>query len=571
MNIFVKRENGAITIFISLMLVSILSIGSLVLEAGRLQSARTQLNEATVSAETSVISNYDLTLNDRFGIMAFEDDADTKADFNDYLSFNSDLDAEYKGNNVTRLYALAEVEMDGIYNFTYPSVIKRQILSKTKYTKATYDFPINIDTLSSFWPEFRSKCSQAQSLISSLSKGTGSISGDYSSALNAVEKAFSSIYDYDKNCVVVIPDSEVSILPSKTGTITDTIPTEEISRIQSTLDEAKSLVGEYASSIGGVDSGVEEEETSIGITGDYSSTRTEMKKAVTGANYSLNNLATMSSDIIGKMSSVSSALGTNDNAETNMLINSYIADTFSNRAYLANGSVNPTRGTKSANNFSAACAEYIFAGNANETVNQQSAYWIIFYIRFVDNINLVSKSSGADNRTKFIWAFYETLVDMEVLTTHKGLVPLTKTSLFLPMSKASQIASQFSDMTVVETSLKNIGSVTTAERVAGDGNERLTTNGSGLADYTDYLSLALWFVPNTEKMLRISDLIQLEMRYRQKYVTNETVDFYMKNQNSYCRANVMAVFNSILPVISLSGNDRDMNGIKINAVKFVGY
>lgn len=339
MNIFVKRENGAITIFIALMLVSILSIGSLVLEAGRLQSARTQLNEATVSAETSIISSYDLTLNDRFGILAFEDGEETKAAFNDYLSFNSDLDGNYKGNNVTRLYSIFNVDMDGVYNFTYPEVMKRQVLSTSRYLKSTYNFPINIDTLSTFWADFNTKAQKAMNIINSATSQNGSISGAHFSALKAVEKAFTNIYDYDKNCIVVLPGDEASKLPSKTGTVQDSIPADEVSKIQKTLDRAKSVVGEHASSIGNVDKGADITETSVGVTANLTSTRAEMQKLVSGGRYNLGNIRTLCNNSIGKMIDVAKALSKNDTAETNMIINSYISSCFSNRAALANGSV----------------------------------------------------------------------------------------------------------------------------------------------------------------------------------------------------------------------------------------
>ena len=47
---FRKNSYGVITVFISLMLVSILSLGTLVIEIARYQTAKTQLSEANISA-----------------------------------------------------------------------------------------------------------------------------------------------------------------------------------------------------------------------------------------------------------------------------------------------------------------------------------------------------------------------------------------------------------------------------------------------------------------------------------------------------------------------------------------
>ena len=59
---FRKNSHGVITVFISLMLVSVLSLGTLVVEVARYQSAKTQLAEANISASTSMVANYDVDL-----------------------------------------------------------------------------------------------------------------------------------------------------------------------------------------------------------------------------------------------------------------------------------------------------------------------------------------------------------------------------------------------------------------------------------------------------------------------------------------------------------------------------
>ena len=69
----------------------------------------------------------------------------------------------------------------------------------------------------------------------------------------------------------------------------------------------------------------------------------------------------------------------------------------------------------------------------------------------------------------------------------------------------------------------------------------------------------------------MADLIQLEMRYRQRYVVNETVDFLMSEMDTYCRVKTDAALNSALPVISVGGEGSTPDGTTFYSIKYVGY
>ena len=127
-----KLEQGVITVLVSSLLAGFLSLGTISLEAGRYQVAKTQLSEASISAATSMIAAYDATLYERYGLLAIDTEAATVERCREYLEFNSDLSAGYIGNNLTQLYKIDSVEMQGVYNLTYPSVVKRQLLSREK-------------------------------------------------------------------------------------------------------------------------------------------------------------------------------------------------------------------------------------------------------------------------------------------------------------------------------------------------------------------------------------------------------------------------------------------------------
>ena len=139
-----KNSNGVITVLVSLLLVGILSLGTVVLEAGRFQAAKTQLAEANASAATSMIAAYDSDLYARYGLLAIDTERFTSERCMEYLNFNSDLSIGYKGNRVSRMYTIESVELEGMYNLTYPSVLKRQILSRAKYHVIPQDYELNV-------------------------------------------------------------------------------------------------------------------------------------------------------------------------------------------------------------------------------------------------------------------------------------------------------------------------------------------------------------------------------------------------------------------------------------------
>ena len=158
MNRIIKSAKGAISIFVALMMAGILSLGTFVLEAGRLQAARTQLSEATISASSSMLSSYNIDLHDRYGILAIDSQRSNDISCRNYLDFNSDLAAGYFGNNVTRLYKIEDVSMTGVYNLTYPHILKRQLLTVAKYNLVPEDSQFNMYTASYALDELQMKC-----------------------------------------------------------------------------------------------------------------------------------------------------------------------------------------------------------------------------------------------------------------------------------------------------------------------------------------------------------------------------------------------------------------------------
>ena len=569
---FLNKTKGVITVFISLLLMSVLSFGTLVIEAGRYQSAKNQLSEVNISAATSVLSNYDMDLYQRFGILAFTDDNDTKTNFSENVYFDSDLNAGYRGNNATCLYRISDAKMTGFYNLTYPSVLKRQILSKSKYLRSTYSYAVNTNNVNSFLGSFMSKCSTVTPILQSAISGSNP-TGIFSAACSRVESAFTDLKIYDEGCTANLSSSATSILPSKTGTVKDVVPDSEIEAIQATLDDAKTVVPAYSSSIGNVSAVNEDNESTAAVSINYSGIREKMKnQRVTGSG----GLADIALNTVSSMQNVLAQLSSGDGAQVNLMVNSYIAKHCANRTYIPNGFSGATD-SRATDNFVSACAEYIFCGSGSEKENQEAAYWMIFYMRFVDNLNCISsirQLSTGSAALKVLLAYYESLIDLELMTSYKNetSVPMTKTSLFLDPSSIVSFNAFTRTCDILDVLKNQIRSVKTVQKSVGDTQVNCyTVNGSDNAGYSDYIAASLWFVSNADKRMRLSDIIQLEMRYKQAHILGETVSFRSKNYYTYCRVETNATFSTLLPVISINGGGNALSVTSFKSIKYVGF
>ena len=565
-----RKEKGVITVFVSTLLISVLSFGTLFIEAGRLHSAKAQLAEVNISSAESVLSNYDLNLYQRYGILAYNLDNDTKTRFQDYIYFDSDLDANYLGNNATCLYNIKNAELTGFYNLTYPSVLKRQILSKSKYLRSSYSYTMNLGNMANIIAEFRNKADTVNGVLSSSAQNP---EPKYVSALSHVEDAFRDLSIYNEAAQAVLDSNTTNILPSKTGVKKDNIPQSEVEAIQATLDDAKNVIPEYTSYIGGIDAGNEDVESTAKVSINSSSIRSSMKSANV---FGSNSLASTAKSTISSMKNILSSLGTGTDGQTNLLLNSYLTKHCPNRAYVPDGFAGAAN-SNSKDNFVNSYAEYIFGGKASETENQEAAYWQIFYFRFCDNLYCIIKnySSFGNNASKILWAYYESLIDMNLLTDHSGdvVVPITKTKLFLPINDETKL-NYFSRDSYIDDVLKNKLNTLNQEIQMQSNNKAgkyKSCSGVNYAGYSDYISIALWFVSNAEKFTRLSDLIQLEMRYRQAHISSETLSFRSENCFTYCRVETEAQFRTLLPVLSIDDHGEAFSQASFSKVKYVGF
>lgn len=570
-----KGARGVITVLVSLMLVGVLSVGTLVIEAGRYQAAKTQLSDATISAATSMIAAYDSDLYERYGLLAIDTERFTEEIAQDYLSFNADQAFGYKGNKVSRMYTVNSVELNGIYNLTYPSVLKRQVLVRAKYHVVPQDYALNTDTITGFFANFQKKCEYVSEQLTSVANGSAANGGisdvptEMQSALKALYETYSKSENYDKQLGIVLSDSTRALLPSVTGTVENGAPSEDIGDINATLANASTVLGSEGSVLSYAN-GTVAEETDVSISVKFmSDIKNNIKDVSSGTNI-VNDTVVLAKKIKELAQSFNAALNMlSSDREGNLLLNSYIAQYFSNRNNKIKTYSAPSRGASSGENstFVSACVEYFFEGSASETENQSTAYEYLQAIRLINNLYTVMTTSRSFKQANIYsvaahiaWANFESILDMELLTSYSVSVPFDKSRQILSVQSASSVAAAFSSHSTADA-LKSLGYY---------NGTNFSVAGSYAFSYKDSLAFALWFVPNSNKLLRMADLIQLEMRYREQHIEGKAASFLMSEQNTYCRIKCTAKFSALLPTVSL-GTGNSVKGVAFQSIKYAGY
>ena len=570
-----KNENGVITVLVSLMLIGILSLGTLVLEAGRFQAAKTQLGEANTSAATSVIASYNNDLYDRYGIMAIDSESAEDENYKDYLLFNSDLASGYRGNNITKFYRVDSVETEGLYNLTYTSVLKRQILSRAKYYVKPEDYSLNYYNADTFFSDMNDKADYVSAHLYSAAKGHAAIGSaedipqEMLNALKTMHEYFKDDIKYDLSYNVTVNEASINILPSRTGTVKDIINQNDIDAINNTIKDAALHIGSESSALSADDADSYSEidvNIDVSFAAEYFSDYESVEDLYGNAQQAAEDCIDIAQNISGNINMLS------EERETNLLLNSYIVKYFPCRNNALESYTGPAIGAELNDTdnltFSGACVEYIFGNSASETVNQQSAYDYILTARFINNLyNAMVNSDTFDSGNSYsvaahiAWAYYETCADVKLLADYNAVVPMQKYNMIFSVNEPSNVYDAFSDTQDFTDIMKNIG--------VYDGNA-FNIEGIDQTSYKDALSLALWFMPNSNKLLQIADLIQLEMRYKEQHVNRKTAEFLMSEQNTYFRTKCTATLNPILPIISI-GTNSGTDGISFQSIKYVGY
>jgi len=89
-------------------------------------------------------------------------------------------------------------------------------------------------------------------------------------------------------------------------------------------------------------------------------------------------------------------------------------------------------------------------------------------------------------------------------------------------------------------------------------------------EYRNYLFLFMLLQSNRQKIMRMADLIQMELRYKE-YSKGTNPDILLEDYHTFVRVKSTASLNSILPVISFNKDDNKSIGWPLSTIKYVGY
>lgn len=136
---FLLKRDGAITVFLSIILAAILVLTCVFVEAARIRSGETQVQDAVDLSSNSILADYNSILKEMFGLMAISDNDPGKLrdEMLYYLerTLNVPESSSQKGGNYFDLYGFKVDELNAlpIYNLAEPEVLRAQILEYMKY------------------------------------------------------------------------------------------------------------------------------------------------------------------------------------------------------------------------------------------------------------------------------------------------------------------------------------------------------------------------------------------------------------------------------------------------------
>ncbi len=127
-------ERGAVTVFLSMIVLSVIILAGVLVDAARIRTAETQVNRAVESAARSALAGFDNLLKEQYGIFALHinDASRLEEIIAGYIEENLVTEP---GDNTLNLYdyRIEEVKVTPIYNLTENEVTRNQVVEYMKY------------------------------------------------------------------------------------------------------------------------------------------------------------------------------------------------------------------------------------------------------------------------------------------------------------------------------------------------------------------------------------------------------------------------------------------------------
>lgn len=126
---YINGTRGAIALFLAVLMTPFLTIAMLLVETGRYNSAVSILDEALGVSSVSVLAEYDKYLQDRWGLLA----VDQENDINTLYSNNMNINKGVLGNSLT----LNTLNAKGMYSLSESEILYSQIMEYSKLNSPT--------------------------------------------------------------------------------------------------------------------------------------------------------------------------------------------------------------------------------------------------------------------------------------------------------------------------------------------------------------------------------------------------------------------------------------------------
>lgn len=137
----VDRQDGAITVFLSIILLIMVTLAGVIVDAARINTAKSQIQRALESSVSSTLAGYYTPLREKYGLFALNENNEENLEkiIRSYLSKNLMIEKGYldenKIGNYVDLYDynIESIEVDLMFNLTQGPVTKQQICEFMKY------------------------------------------------------------------------------------------------------------------------------------------------------------------------------------------------------------------------------------------------------------------------------------------------------------------------------------------------------------------------------------------------------------------------------------------------------
>lgn len=137
---FLYRQKGSISIFLCIILISVVTLTSLMVDAARIKSSQVSVERATNLAVNSALAGYNKDLKDKWGLFVLyqNDKEKIKEIIKYYLEKNLMIDAVDSNDNANKYinlfdYKIENIDVAAYYSITDVDVAKKQIVEYVKY------------------------------------------------------------------------------------------------------------------------------------------------------------------------------------------------------------------------------------------------------------------------------------------------------------------------------------------------------------------------------------------------------------------------------------------------------